>query len=183
MELGGINTPGAAHACGAFGIPYSPLTGGDVANVIVDDVIYFAEPMFMPGAIAQGADTVSKAGIPYFSSAGNQARASYESSYREIIDNGNFGRNLNRGTAPGPNALRVHDFGSGDTAQTITMTQDAGGSSFVVLSFQWDQPHFTSTAFGTLLNGGTIQDALNAPAATTATDLLVYDSNGILVPF
>jgi len=181
MELGGIDTPGAAQACGAFGEPYSPLTGGDVSNVVVDDVIYFAEPMFMPGAIAQAADTVSKAGIPYFSSAGNQARDSYESAYREIVDNGNFGRNLHRGVAPGPNAIRVHDFGSGDTAQTITMTQ-SGGSSFVLLSFQWDQPHFTSTAFGTLLNGGTIQDALNAPAATTDMDVLFYDAKGILVP-
>jgi len=181
MELGGIDTPGAAHACGAFGEPDSPLTGGDVSNVVVDDVIYFAEPMIMPGAIAQAADTVSKAGIPYFSSAGNQARDSYESAYREIVDNGNFGRNLHRGVAPGPNAIRVHDFGSGDTAQTITMTQ-SGGSSFVLLSFQWDQPHFTSTAFGTLLNGGTIQDALNAPAATTDMDVLFYDAKGILVP-
>ena len=181
MELGGIDTPGAAHACGAFGAPYSPLTGGDVSDVIVDDVIYFAEPMFMPGAIAQGADTVAQAGIPYFSSAGNQARVSYESEYREIIDNGNFGRNLHRGAAPGPNAIRVHDFGSGDTAQTISMIQ-SGGSSLVLLSFQWDQPHFTSTAFGTLLQGGTIQDALNAPAATTDMDVLFYDANGILVP-
>jgi hypothetical protein len=181
MELGGIDTDGAKSACGTFGIPYSPLTGGDVSNVIVDDVIYFAEPMFMPGAIAQGADTVSQAGIPYFSSAGNQARASYESEYREIIDNGNFGNNLNRGAASGPNAIRVHDFGGGDTAQTISMIQ-IGGASFVLLSFQWDQPHFTSTAFGTLLKGGTIPDALNAPAATTDMDLLFYDDKGILVP-
>jgi subtilisin family serine protease len=77
--------------------------------------------------------------------------------------------------------MRVHDFGSGDTAQTISMIQD-GGSSFVLLSFQWDQPHFSSTAFGTLLNGGTIQDALNAPAATTDMDLLFYNDKGILVP-
>jgi subtilisin family serine protease len=181
MELGGINTPGAAGACGTFGVHYSPLTGGNISNVIVDDVIYFAEPMFMPGAIAQAADTVAQAGIPYFSSAGNQARASYEAPYKEILDNGNFGRNLNRGVAPGPNAMRVHDFGSGDTAQTISMIQ-AGGSSFVILSFQWDQPHFGSTAFGTLLNGGTIQDALKAPAAATDMDVLFYDDKGILVP-
>src|SRR4030095_8799832 len=45
-----------------------------------------------------------------------------------------------------------------------------------------DQPHFTSTAFGTLLKGGTIQDALNAPAATTDMDVLFYDDKGILVP-
>jgi len=182
MELGGINTTGARTACGEFGVPYSPQTGGNASNVIVDDVIYFAEPMFMPGIIAQGADTVYKAGIPYFSSAGNQARASYESKYREIIDNGNFGHNLHRAVTPGPNAIRVHDFGGGDTAQTISMIQ-SGGSSFVVMSFQWDQPHFTSAAFGTLLNGGTNADALNAPAATTDMDVLFYDSKGILVPF
>jgi len=181
MELGGIDTDGATNACGTFGVPYSPLTANDVSDVIVDDVIYFAEPMFMPGAIAQGADTVSAAGIPYFSSAGNQARVSYESEYREIVDNGNFGKNLKRGVAPGPNAIRVHDFRAGDTAQTISMIQ-SGGSSFVVMSFQWDQPHFTSTAFGTLLSGGTIQDALNAPAATTDMDLLFYDDTGSLVP-
>jgi subtilisin family serine protease len=182
MELGGINTAGARNACGAFGVPYAPATGGDVSRVIVDDVIYFAEPMFSPGHIAQAADTVYKAGIPYFSSAGNQERASYDAPYREIVDNGNFGHNLNRGAVSGPNAIRVHDFGGGDTAQTITMTQDSGGSSFVVLSFQWDQPHFTSTAFATLLNGGSIADALNAPAATTDMDVLFYDSKGILVP-
>ena len=182
MELGGIDTAGAANACAGFGVAYSPLTGSDVSDIIVDDVIYFVEPMFMPGAIAQGANTVYAAGIPYFSSAGNNERFSYEAEYDEITDNGNFGRNLKRGRAPGPNPILVHDFsGTGDTAQTISMIQ-SGGSSFVVLSFQWDQPHFTSTAFGTLLNGGTIPDALAAPSATTDMDVLFYNANGILVP-
>jgi hypothetical protein len=181
MELGGIDTPGAANACGAFGIPYAPLRGADVVDVLVDDVIYLTEPMFMPGAIAQAAETVYRAGIPYFSSAGNRARLSYEAEYREIVDNGNFGHNLHRGVAPGPNAMRVHDFGAGDTAQTLTVTLD-GGPSLVLVSLQWAQPHFTSAAFGTLLQGGTIRDALNAPGATTDMDALFYDSHGILVP-
>lgn len=181
MELGGIDTAGAEAACGAFGIPYAPLIDDEVSDVIVDDVIYFVEPMFMPGVVAQGANAVFAAGIPYFSSAGNNERASYEADYAEVVDNGNFGRNLNRGAAPGPNPIRVHDFGDGDTAQTITMIQ-SGGASFVALSFQWDQPHFSSAAFGTLLNGGTIQEALGAPGATTDMDVLFYDANGILVP-
>lgn len=181
MELGGIASAGAANACGAFGVGYSPLTGGDRSDIIDDDVIYFAEPMFMPGAVAQAANTVHDAGIPYFSSAGNQGRASYEDDYNEVVDNGNFGNNLNRGAAPGPNAIHVQDFGGGDTTQGITMVQ-SGGSSFFVVSFQWNQPHFSSTAFGTLLNGGTIQDALGAPGASTDMDLLFYDENGILVP-
>ncbi|HZD53152.1 MAG TPA: S8 family serine peptidase [Woeseiaceae bacterium] len=181
LELGGIDTVGAANACGAFGIPYAPLTGDDVSDIVVDDVIYFAEPMFMPGAVAQGANAVFDNGTPYFSSAGNNARLSYEAAYREIVDNGNFGRNLKRGAGRGPNPILVHDFGGGDTAQTITMLP-SGGSAFVVLSFQWDQPHFSSTAFGTLLNGGTLTDALDAPAATTDMDALFYNAKGILVP-
>ena len=46
------------------------------STVIVDDIIYFAEPMFQDGIVAQAADQVDAQGIPYFSSAGNSARQS-----------------------------------------------------------------------------------------------------------
>jgi hypothetical protein len=52
------------------------------ARVIVDDVIFFAEPMFQDGIIAQAADTVSVAGVSYFSAAFNNARHSYQSPFR-----------------------------------------------------------------------------------------------------
>ena len=52
------------------------------AKVIVDDVIYFAEPMFQDGIIAQAVDSVVAGGVAYFSSAGNQARQSYQSVFR-----------------------------------------------------------------------------------------------------
>jgi hypothetical protein len=52
------------------------------ADVIVDDVRYYFEPMFQDGVIAQAVDDAVAAGVAYFSSAGNQARHSYESTWR-----------------------------------------------------------------------------------------------------
>ena len=43
------------------------------SDVIVDDVRFFAEPLFLDGPIAQAVEIVSALGVPYFSSAGNQA--------------------------------------------------------------------------------------------------------------
>src|SRR5205085_1531555 len=49
------------------------------ANIIVDDVRYFAEPFFQDGIVAQAVDSVYAGGAMYFSSAGNQASSSYAS--------------------------------------------------------------------------------------------------------
>lgn len=109
------------------------------ADVIVDDVIYFAEPMFQDGIIAQAADEVARLGVPYYSSAGNDARASYESRFRAA--NG----------APGGLSGLWHDFNAGagtDFTQTVTLSAPAsvGGGFFqsdTLLSFQWDEPNFS----------------------------------------
>jgi hypothetical protein len=45
--------------------------GGGNANVIVDDVGYFEEPFFQDGPVAAAVNEVTKAGVPYFSAAGN----------------------------------------------------------------------------------------------------------------
>jgi Subtilase family len=108
------------------------------SHVIVDDVIYFAEPMFQDGIIAQAVDTVKRAGVPYFSSAGNANRQSYASSFRA----GSFFADSAFPSAAGaPHFFggTAHDFDPGpgeDVFQRITVS---AGTGFTI-SFQWDSP-------------------------------------------
>jgi hypothetical protein len=146
------------------------------ANVIVDDVGYFAENMFSDGVIAQAADRAVKLGATYFSSAGNDARLSYESAYQEVAVPTNGGGNLNGNG--GPFVLRAHDFGGGDTVQVINVTQ-SGGQAVILFSFQWDQPFLSSTTYAHL----TDPTATSQPrGATGDMDMLFYDENGTLLP-
>ena len=118
------------------------------SEVIVDDIIYFAEPMFEDGIIAQAVDDVFKHGVAYFSSAGNDARASYESRFRLSAEEG----------ISGPR----HDFARGrqvDGLQTAT----ASAGSATLLSFQWDQPSLSA-------NG--------RRGAQSDVDVWFYDTNG-----
>ncbi len=130
--------PGAAIAAhSAFNGQASFAQGiVDLANagarVITDDVIYFAEPMFQDGIVAQAVDQVKARGISYFSAAGNEGRRSYESPFR---GSGQF-------MGPGAGREELHDFDAGpgvDTCQRITLP--AGQS--VTVDFQWDQPFFS----------------------------------------
>ena len=153
------------------------------AKVIVDDVIYFAENMFSDGIAAQTADATvtgspfNVGGATYFSSAGNQARQSYEAAYNEVAVGAPASGNLNGKGAPA--TLHVQDFGNGDTVQKIHVSQ--GG--FVLFSFQWDQPFLSSTTFAHLLDCKTpAQAAALAKGATGDLDLLIYDENGNLLP-
>ena len=98
-------------------------------RVIVDDVIYFAEPFFQDGIIAQAAEDVARAGSAYFSSAGNQGQQSYESLFR------NSGTQL-----PGITG-EAHSFAAGDIRQSLTI---APGGTFR-LSLQWDDPFFSAS--------------------------------------
>jgi hypothetical protein len=149
------------------------------ANVIVDDVIYYAENMFSDGIIAQAADRAASSGAAYFSSAGNDARLSYESAWRETVVGTNGGGNVNGNGAPF--AFRAHDFDAGagtDTLQRLRVTP-VGGQAVVLFSFQWDQPFLSSTTYAHL----TDPTSTSQPrGATGDLDLLIYNANGTLVP-
>jgi hypothetical protein len=102
-------------------------------DVIVDDIIYLAEPMFQDGIVAQAVNSVVNAGIAYFSSAGNLGRNTYESAFvssgtQISIDNTSTGI--------------AHDFNPGpdiDIFQSISIP----ALTTIQLSLQWDSPYFS----------------------------------------
>src|SRR5258708_3695120 len=106
-------------------------------DVIADDVIYFAEPFFQDGIIAQAVDQVKSKGVTYFSAAGNESIRSYESDYRgtslEVLGPGN-------GTA--------HNFsGPGDAPRYFQPIYIPPGGS-LISSFNWDQSSFSASGVG-----------------------------------
>jgi len=99
------------------------------SDVIVDDIIYFAEPAFQDGIIAQAANTVvDDYGVPYFSSAGNNGRDGYEADFS---------------VGPAINAFIIYpfsyDFDQGPTQNfEFAFTLEPGETIFPVL--QWTDP-------------------------------------------
>ncbi len=102
------------------------------STVIVDDIIYFAEPAFADGIIAQAAAEVVADGVPYFSSAGNNSNAGYQSPF---VDSG----------IPGffdfiaPAGSTTHDWDPGAGVDPVLdFTLDTGITRFIL---QWDDPY------------------------------------------
>jgi hypothetical protein len=124
------------------GFPNAPnAVAGFKADVIVDDVIYLAEPMFQDGVVAQAVDEVAAEGVAYFASAGNRpATQAYDSKPRIVPGDSSSWQGTNLNFTNVPAALYAggfHDFaedGDIDIAQTILV---ASGSTIV---FQWNEP-------------------------------------------
>lgn len=114
---------------------------GFKADVIVDDIIYLAEPFFQDGIIAQAVDEVARAGVSYFSSAGNRpATQAYDSKVRIVPGKPSSWRNTNldfSAVDPALYAGGFHNFverDGVDIAQTIAF---GPGNTMV---FQWNEP-------------------------------------------
>src|SRR5262249_48758162 len=134
----GLSFATAFAGMASFAANIRALAGAG-ARVIVDDVIYFGEPLFQDGVIAQAVDSVAANGVAYFSAAGNYARQSYDHTFvaGSSFPVGAFGSGFLGGIA--------HDFGGGTVFQRITVP--AGASFLLVL--QWDAPFFSVGGTGT----------------------------------
>ncbi|MCK5003283.1 MAG: S8 family serine peptidase [Gammaproteobacteria bacterium] len=128
-------------------VDLATVAGADIVN---DDVIYFAEPMFQDGIIAQAVDTVKAMGVPYFSAAGNSADDSYENVYRSSGVSGRLAGSVR------------HDFDSGANTDTL-MQVSIPGNTQVIFVLQWDDPFFSVSG---------------APGADTDMDMILYSSSG-----
>jgi len=114
-----FNTAFTSEAGFAAGIDALRACG---AKVIVDDVIYFAEPMFQDGPIAQAAQAAVDAGVPYFSSAGNYGRFGID---EEFVDG-----------APGDPNNDFHLFAPGSQVANVSLPSGCG----VRFVLQWADP-------------------------------------------
>jgi subtilisin family serine protease len=113
----------------------------DGAKVVVDDVVYFSEPWFQDGVIAQAVKNVAARGVTYFSAAGNSGRASYESFFLPVSGVTSLARF--DGTRFGD--YELHNFlvdGKALPYQRLTLA--AGRNSTIFL--QWDEPFASASA-------------------------------------
>jgi len=117
-------------------------------------VIYYAEPFFQDGIIAQAVDQVKDQGVTYFSAAGNQSIRSYESDYRST-----------QVSPLGAGSGTAHNFsGPMDAPRYFQPIYIPSGGS-IITSFQWDQSSFSASGVG----------------ASSDLDIYLLDVNGHIV--
>lgn len=160
------------------GIQGLPTSRPDfAAQIIVDDVQYFAEGMFADTIVAQAVDDVAALGVSYFSSAGNTPPTQgYASDLRivPVSPTATAGTNLNfTGVPPAIYAGGFHNFrsdGTQDIAQTLSF---APGTRQLRLTMQWDDPYdVTPPALGALV----LQAPGTLAAATPSVDFAFTNS-------
>lgn len=134
-------------------------------DVIVDDVIYFVEPMFQDGIIAQAAVDAIDRGILFFSAIGNLGTWGIDENYSDFspIDD----------TTPTPSGNDLHVFANGSRFARVVIPSGCG----LRMVMQWSEP------FSGTLGAGASTDldlyACTAPDPSSCTVLLAArDSQG-----
>lgn len=140
------------------------------AEVIVDDLVYFDEPMFSDGIVSDAVDDVAAQGVHYFSSAGNQgSNQVWDSALRLVsTEQALAGSNLDlTGVDPDLYDGGFADLrqGSGtDVSQDLVLGGDGG-----LVDLQWDDPlDLDGPHLGTpyLATGGTLSAPENVASVT-----------------
>jgi hypothetical protein len=117
------------------------------ADVIIDDVYYFAEPFYSDGTIAQAVDAVTRNGAAYFSAAGNNGLEAYEATYVPVpyakaAALARAGKtNIKLDQIPAAiRPMSFHDFKNADGSESITQLITSNGLNGNNIEFQWDEP-------------------------------------------
>jgi hypothetical protein len=111
------------------------------ADVIVDDVVYYDEPMFSDGIVSDAVDDVAAQGVHYLSAAGNQgSNQARDAALRLVpVEDALAGTNLDlRGVDPALYDGGFADLRSGsgvDVAQHVAVGPGGG-----LVDLQWDDP-------------------------------------------
>lgn len=139
-------------------------SGACGADIVVDDIIYFFEPMFSDGPVAQAADEVAAQGVSYFSSAGNRgSNQAYLAGFRKIDDAAARASAqtvdlslVPAGTSDGGFHNLKDGGGAPDLSRTVTLASVTNVNTIV---FQWNDP-------------------FNTGGITADYDLYLYDAAG-----
>jgi subtilisin family serine protease len=106
-------------------------------DIIGDDALYFAEPFFQDGIIAQAVDQVKAQGVTYFSAAGNESIRAYTSVFQTTT------------IQPlGTGAGFAHNFSGPADPQRIFQPIFIPPGGTIICSFQWDQSSFSASGVG-----------------------------------
>jgi len=119
------------------------LCGPANADVVVDDILFFAELMYQRGPVAQAAEDCVNGGTLFFSAAGNQGDNGLRRAFADA-DTGNSETQpstTNDSVLDRVNALDsddLHDWGTGKNRRFVAITLDDGETIKAVV--QWNQP-------------------------------------------
>lgn len=127
-------------------------------RVICDDIIYFNDPMFQIGVVAQAIQTVAQEGVIYLTAAGNYASNGYQAAWNPI----------GSASVDGTALADVQNFGDGTPYETVTIGADPG--AYVPVVIQWNQPfgESTSNLEALIFNNGTLFATATSTSATGA---------------
>ena len=123
-------------------------TGGN-CKILVDDIGYFAEPVYQDGVIAQAIETAVAGGAAYYSAAGNQADDASEY-VAPTFTNTAKGADLDFGLSTGATT---------DTRQPFTIP--AAGK--FTISLQWSDPFYTAAGVKTDLDAYLVINRVGGP--------------------